>query len=158
MSKASFTIALGLVVVFFSLACQEKYPTNDNLEFLTVEGSSIQFIREKPEMPVNREYRDGLAIGVLTLQDNCFRVDEDGPVIIWPPRFTPHINDGVIEVHDEKGVLMARVGDTLEIGGGALKRDAGNCSGPTWVDTRRAEKLTPKTPSWPSPDDPPVNP
>lgn len=158
MSNTRVAVALALALVFLSLACQGKYPTTENLEFLTVEGSSIQFIREKPEIPVNRVYRAALGIGILTLQDNCFRLDEDGPVIIWPPGFTPHINDGVIEVHDAKGELMARVGYPLEIGGGILKRDAGNCSGPTWVDTRRAEKPTPKTPSWPSPDDPPVNP
>lgn len=170
MSKTSLTVILVLAVSILWVACQEKYSTLDDVSVLTVsgipiqfieltvEGASIQFIREKPPIPEGRVYRDGEAQGILTLQDNCFRLDQDGPVIIWPSRFIPHINDGVVEVHDAKGELMARVGDHLEIAGGALKRDTGNCSGPTWVDTRRAEKPTLKTPSWPSPDDPPINP
>ena len=161
MSKVKAALAVALVTSFLCLACQDEhstrneYPTMDDLTVLTVEGTPVQFIREKPEMPANRIYMDADGKGVLTLQDNCLRLNEDGPVIIWPHGFTPHSNNGIIEVHNAGGQTVTKVGELLEIGGGILQRDAGGCSGPIWFDTRvETEKAAPKTPSWPSPDEP----
>lgn len=156
MNNARVAVLLGSLAAFLCVACQEKYPTMDDLSVLTVEGTSVQFFREKPGTILNRVYMQALGQGVLTIQNNCLRLDEDGPVIIWPPGFIPNSNDGVIEVHDAMGQVVARVGEPLEIVGGYLQRDTGSCSGPTWADTRiLTEKATQKTPSWPSPDDPP---
>ena len=136
MSKAKVAVLLALFAAFLCVACQEKYPTMDDLSVLTVEGTSIQFFREKPGTILNRVYMDAEGQGVLTLQDNCLRLREDGPVIIWPPGLTPHINDGVIEVQNAKGQPVARVGDPITVWGGQLQKDTGDCQGPTWVDTR----------------------
>ena len=109
----------------------------DNLSTLGVEGTSIQFLREASAGKPNRGFMDGDNRGVLTLQDNCLRLGQDGPVVVWPPDFTPHINDGIVEVHDADGQVVARVGDLLELGGGGRPDiDTDDCSGPTFVDTR----------------------
>ncbi len=134
--------AVGLLALFATLvctACQERYPAMDDLEVLTVEGTSIQFYREKPGTTLNRVYMDALGKAVLTLQDNCLRLGEDGPVIIWPPGFTPHVNDGVIEIHDAVRQVVARTGAPIMVAGGQIKKDTGDCPGPTWATTRMTE-------------------
>ena len=78
---------LASLVAILCVACQERYPTMDDLDVLTVEGTPIQFFREKPGL--NGVYRDARGQGVLTLQDDCLRLKENGPVIIWPVGFTP---------------------------------------------------------------------
>ena len=140
-SKTRVTVALALAVVllsavlFLALDRQAMY-TSDDVDVLTVDGASFKFIREKPVINPNRGYMQALGTGVLTLQNDCFHLGEDGSVIIWPPRFTPHVNDGVVEVHNAKGQVVARVGDLLEIGGGGGPDiDTDDCSGPTFVDT-----------------------
>ena len=130
MGKLKLALLASLVAVL-CVACQEKFPTMDDLSVLTVEGTSIQFFREKPGL--NSEYLDALGQGVLTLQDNCLRLREDGPVIVWPAGFTPHNNNGVVEVHNALGQVVARVGEPIEIPGGVVEKDTGDCSGPTWV-------------------------
>ncbi len=138
MSKAGAVMARTLMVCFLCAACQNQSstPTVDYFSVMNVDGTSIQFIREPPVTKANREYLDGDSRGVLTLQDNCLRLGEDGPVIIWPPDFTPHIKGGVIEVQNAKGQVVARVGDPITVWGGQLQKDADDCPGPTWVDTR----------------------
>ena len=89
MSKTKVAVLLALFAAFLCVWCQEKYPTTDDLSILTVEGTSIQFFREKPGTILNRVYMDALGQGVLTLQDNCLRLKEDGPVIVWPPDLHP---------------------------------------------------------------------
>ena len=74
MYKAPAVVALGFVAGILFVACQERYPTMDDLSVLTVEATSIQFFREKPGL--DRVYRDALGQGVLTLQDNCLRLNQ----------------------------------------------------------------------------------
>ena len=124
---------LASLVAILCVACQERYPTMDDLDVLTVEGTSMQFLREKPSTGSNRVYMNALGQGVLTLQDNCLRLRPHGPVIIWPVGFTPHNNNGVVEVRNALGQVVAKVGEPIEIPGGQIKKDTGGCSGPTWV-------------------------
>ena len=86
MGKAKLAL-LAPLVAFLCVACQEKYPTMDDLSVLTVEATFIKFFREK--LGLNGVYMDALGQGVLTLQENCLRLGEDGPVIIWPPDLPP---------------------------------------------------------------------
>ena len=89
----------------------------EDLEVLTVEGSSVRFYREKPITNPDRGYRQALGGGVLTLQDGCLRLREDGPVIIWPPGFTPRASGEVIEVLNAEGQVVARTGAQVSFGG-----------------------------------------
>ena len=126
-------ILLASIVALLSVACQERFPAMDDLNVLTVEGTSIQFFQEKPGTSPNRVYMDALGQGVLTVQDECLRLGEDGPVIVWPVGFTPQMSNGVIEVRNALKRVVARVGEPIEIPGGQIKKDTGDCSGPTWV-------------------------
>ena len=112
----------------------------EDLEVLTVEGSSVRFYREKPITIPDRGYRQALGRGVLTLQDGCLRLREDGPVIIWPPGFTPRTSGEVIEVLNAEGQVVARTGAQVSFGGGQIDKDTGDCRGPTWVDTKMPRK------------------
>lgn len=138
MSKA---IVLPLILIsLVCVGCQERFPAMEDLEVLTVEGSSVRFYREKPITIPDRVYRQALGQGVLTLQDGCLRLKEDGPVIIWPPGFTPRARGEVIEVLNAEGQVVARTGAQVSFGGGGIDKDTGDCRGPTWVDTKMPRK------------------
>lgn len=130
--------SLTLMLCLLTVGCQSQSTTPTARDFakVLVEGTSIQFLREPPVTRPDRDYMDGDNRGVLTLQDNCLRLGEDGPVVIWPRDFTPFVNDSVVEVHDADGRVVARVGDPVTLWGGQVQRDAGDCQGPVWTDTR----------------------
>ena len=140
----------ALLVAFLFVACMEVTPAADDpsalgvkgirIEVITPEGTSIRFIREKPRAMENMSYRQADAYGVLTLKDGCLRLEqgqwEGDPVIIWPPNFTPRMNDGVLEIRNAMGQVVAKLGEPLSVGGAPEQMDAAGCSGPIWVDTQ----------------------
>ncbi len=87
----------------------------------------------------------------LELVDGCFRVNNgyDNYLIVWPYGFSLSADEnGVIQVIDNKGQPVARVGDKVRFGGGGGEMsggDSGNistyseqlpsirCSGPYWI-------------------------
>ena len=110
---------------------------------VAVSGSTLYFPRHQTRAGI-----DGMGIGLtlargegeLALGGDCLRIGgEDGRIIVWPPGFTPHIEDGVIEVRNGGGKTIARVGDYLVIGGSAGSENtvtSGPCSGGAyWVNT-----------------------
>ena len=113
-----------------------------NLPVVPLQGSSLLFPRQVPG-----HWRDDLSISTendLILEGDCLRVDDDKRhMIIWPPLFRPHMQDGVIEVRDGEGRTVARVGDRLHITGfgSELMRPhyADRCPGPYWTVGRIVE-------------------
>ena len=101
-----------------------------------LEGSSLIFPRQSPGL-----WKDDLSLsteGDLVHEDDCLRVnDADRHMIVWPPLFTPHMENGMVEVRDGNGLTVARVGDTLELTGfgSELMRPhyADRCPGPYWI-------------------------
>ena len=101
-----------------------------------LQGSSLIFARQTPGM-----WSDELSIsteGELIADGDCLRVDDDERhMIIWPPLFTPHMGNGLIEIRDGDGGTVARVGDRLEMTGfgSQLMRPhyADRCPGPYWT-------------------------
>ena len=107
---------------------------------LTIPGTNLWFPREKSARRQDRVFKAALFEGVIALPDNCLRLNgKDGAVIIWPPGFTPHLKDGVVEVRNGGGRTVARVGDTIRMGGGGGPKSSGPCSGGTFEDTRIIE-------------------
>ena len=108
-----------------------------------LEGSSLIFPRQSPGL-----WSDDLSIlteGVLVHEGDCLSVDDtERHMIIWPPLFTPHMRNGVVEVRDGDGVTVAIVGDSLEmIGfGSELMRPhyVYRCPGPYWIVGRITER------------------
>ena len=105
-------------------------------QVVPLEGSSLIFPRQSPGL-----WRDELSIsteGELVHEGDCLRVDDaERHMIVWPPLFTPHLSNGVVEVRDGDGLTVARVGDTLVLTGfgSELMRPhyADTCPGPYWI-------------------------
>jgi hypothetical protein len=89
-----------------------------------------------------------LAIGVLTLQDGCLRLDPvddatDSYLLVWPPDITPTIQGDTVKVIDSLLHLTYtwRIGDQLQLGGGELSSIPESlrsvqpkiCQGPYWI-------------------------
>ena len=101
-----------------------------------LEGSSLIFARQSPGV-----WRDDVAMateGELVHEGDCLRVDDaDRHMIVWPPIFTPHLSNGVVEVRDGDGQPVAMVGDSLEMTGFSSKlmrpHYVDTCPGPYWI-------------------------
>src|SRR4030042_3101780 len=61
---------------------------------------------------------DAQLIGKLELVDGYLKVD--GYCIIWLPGYFVHNNDGTIEVWDNEGNVVGRVGEDIYMGGGGI--------------------------------------
>ena len=97
-------------------------------------GSMLYFQRSKTPRG-SGETELALLMGELILDGDCLRVraDSDGEsyFVVWPPGFTPHIEDGVVHVRNGGGQLIARVGDRLRMGGGYSSAPSEHkCPGP----------------------------
>ena len=106
------------------------------LRIVPLEGSSLIFHRQLPGF-----WSDELSIstvGELVHEGDCLRLnDAERHMIIWPPLFTPHMLNGLVEIRDGDGMNVARVGDRLEMTGfgSELMRPhySDRCPGPYWT-------------------------
>lgn len=137
--------ALVLLVILSALTCRSD-SSPERLAVLTIPETDLWFPREEADHRRGRALKDALGEGVLTLAGRCLRLGgEDGAVIIWPPGFTPHLSDGVVEIRDGEGRVVARAGDTVQMAGGQGPEINGPCPGPTFYDAReiRQKKQSP---------------
>ena len=112
---------------------------------VSVPGSTLHFPRSRTRVDTGGGSGVALKVarieGELVLVGNCLRIDgEYSHIIVWPPGFTPHIEDGVVEVHNGGGKTIVRVGDYLVAGGGEVGQAQGYgssvpCAGIYWDDT-----------------------
>ena len=108
-----------------------------------LERSSLIFPRQSPGI-----WRDDLSIfteGELVHEGDCLRIDDaERHMVVWPPLFMPHLNNGVVEVRDGDGVTVATVGDSLKLTGfgSELMRPhyVDRCPGPYWIVGRVTER------------------
>lgn len=98
-------------------------------------GSTLYFQRSRTPRGAP-ETELALLIGELVLDGDCLRIGGDngeGYFVVWPPGFTPHIEDGVVHVRNGGGQIIARVGDRLRLGGGVARPSGEHkCPGPFW--------------------------
>ncbi len=109
----------------------ETYPGPD--------GQTIYFPRQAP----TNVYLTALMEGTLILDSNgCLRVEGargDAPLVLWRYGFTLRVEGDRIEVHNDKGQAVARVGEPVQMGGGSAPNpiDDGlpiaTCPGPYWT-------------------------
>jgi len=89
--------------------------------------------------------------GTLVEADGCLRIEDgyyaDGWLVLWPFGSDFRVGDDRIEVINEDGKLVARVGEWMRAGGGAVENTSGmagldemipgmpidGCNGPYWV-------------------------
>ncbi len=112
------------------------------------DGQTIYF----PKQPPAAAYMDALIEAELYLDDDgCLRLDPENPdegfLVLWHHDFSLRISDGAIEVLNGGGLSVARVGERVRFGGGAMQSTDSQsgldnaipgmpieaCPGPYWV-------------------------
>ena len=101
---------------------------------LRLSDPDVLFLRKEtvmgfPSLP------DAAGFGELILDGQCFRLGES-TTIVWPAGFTPHIDQGVVQVRNGAGRVIATVGDEIAAGGGYGSLDGGACSGEVFAANR----------------------
>jgi len=103
-------------------------------------------------------YLQALATGQLALANGCLRlnvIDEISILLIWQPSFSARTEQGITQVVDNTGQVVASVGDYVEMSGGFSDDPTGiglkeplpkDCPGPYWLigdEIRKIEKPYP---------------
>ena len=93
-------------------------------------------------------FMEALLEGTLVLQDGCLRVRDDdgdeGYLIIWQVDYYVNSNAGTVEILDQNGQVVARVGEVIRMGGGEVQMTEelrqqlreplpDQCPGPYWL-------------------------
>ena len=116
-------------------------PTSEATE-LRLSDPDVVFFRERTMISRYRALTTAAGVGELILDGQCLRL-KDGtneshwPTIVWPAGFTPHVHQGVVQIRNGAGRVIAEVGNEIAGGGGYSNRGSGECSGPVW----RANKM-----------------
>ena len=105
----------------------------DEREIVPVADSDIYFRRQKTEevgFTLLPDTADGYGpvSEPLVLEDNCILVaypDGEKYVPVWPAGFTPHLEDGLLEVRNGGGRTIARIGERLRIRGSIVQEYIG---------------------------------
>lgn len=111
-------------------------PGNEATE-LRLSDPDVVFFRERTVVARNQPLMTAAGVGELILDGQCLRLKNSPtrarwPTIIWPAGFTPHAHQGVVEIRNGAGRVVAQVGDQIAGGGGFFDRGRGDCSGPVW--------------------------
>ena len=116
-------------------------PTSEATE-LRLSDPDVVFLRAKTAIARHQTLLQASGVGELVLDENCLRLKNrptrsHWPTIIWPAGFTPHVHQGVVQIRNGAGRVIAEVGNEIAGGGGYFDRSSGECSGPVW----RANKM-----------------
>lgn len=105
-------------------------PQNEATQ-LRLSDPDVLFLRRKTVMAVERTFPTAAGVGELVLDGPCLRLKAEYSIstIIWPAGFTPHVEDGVVQVRNGAGRTIARVGDEIAGGGGYYNSGHGECPG-----------------------------
>ena len=96
-------------------------PLGDDLPFEVNPVDSIYF----PQLKIrSSSFMEALLIGTLEVEKSCLLVkqeeDDQRMVIVWQTDYFLNDNEGKIEMLDRDGNVVARVGETLYLGGGEI--------------------------------------
>jgi hypothetical protein len=127
-------------------------PLGDDIPFAVTPVPTIHFPQLKMR---SASLMTALLVGKLIVKDGCLRVstseDDRGHLIIWQPDYFLNSNEGVIEILNRKGEVVARVGEEIRMGGGEVPLTADlerqlreplpeQCEGPYWLMGQLAPK------------------
>jgi|LGVE01.1.fsa_nt_gb hypothetical protein len=135
-------IGIGIIVSILVTGCVEKPSQN---------GGSDNTSSSAPFFPVQNDpnpncYMTALLVGELVIEDCCLRVGDD--LLVWPHGFSLSIECEVIQVIDDTGQPIARVGEKVKVSGGEVgtselpggylselsaKLPSDRCPGPYWI-------------------------
>ena len=105
-------------------------PNNEPTE-LRLSDPEVLLPRQTTTIGSVRELLTAAGFGELALNGHCLGL-KDGETIIWPAGFTPHVDQGVVQVRNGAGRTIARVGDRIAGGGGYSSSGYGDCPGGTF--------------------------
>ena len=94
-------------------------PLGDDIPFAVTPDPTVHF----PQLRTRGEaHMEALLQGELAVTEGCLRVSGSGGshLVIWQPDFFVNNNEGVIEILDRNGEVVARVGEEIRIGGGQV--------------------------------------
>ena len=151
--RADLTAAgleLPPAVVVVPIAADEPPPdTNQGVLFeaSTADGRIIYLPKQPPTAVSMAALLEGELIevnGCLRASDNDYK---DGFLVLWPYDADIRVGEDKIEVLNSAGLVVARAGERLRLGGGAMESSASmgrydelipglsqaNCPGPYWV-------------------------
>ena len=103
------------------------FDPDNEATLLQLSDPDVLFPRQKTVMLAERVFWTAAGFGELVLDEGCLKLDEHP--IIWPAGFTPHVEDGVVEVRNGAGRTVARVGDEIAGGGGYYQGGSLGCRG-----------------------------
>lgn len=108
-------------------------PRNEDTE-LRLTNPDVLFLRKKTAMGFP-SLMEAAGVGEVVLDGQCLRLDSS-TTIVWPAGFTPHVHQGVVQVRNGAGTVIATVGDEIAAGGGYGRIDGGACSGEVFAPNR----------------------
>ncbi len=107
------------------------YDPDDEPTALRLSDPEVFFPRRRTGRPTRGLFREALGIGELVLDGPCLRLGA-GTTIVWPAGFEPHVEQGVVQVRNWAGRVIAKVGDRIAGGGGFSSAGYGDCPGKTF--------------------------
>ena len=105
-------------------------PNNEPTE-LRLSDPDVFLPRQTTTIASVRELLTAAGFGELALNGHCLGL-KDGDTIIWPAGFTPHVDQGVVQIRNGAGRTIAKVGDRIAGGGGFSSSGYGDCPGGTF--------------------------
>lgn len=103
------------------------FDPNNEPTVLRLSDPEVFFPRQKTKISVVRALLAAAGVGELVIDGKCIHMD-DHPVI-WPAGFTPHVEDGVVQVRNGAGLVIAQVGNRIGGGGGYSSSGYADCPG-----------------------------
>ena len=91
-------------------------PNNEPTE-LRLSDPEVLLPRQTTTIASVRELLTAAGFGELALNGHCLGLKDDD-TIIWPAGFTPHVDQGVVQIRNGAGQTIAQVGDRIAGGGG----------------------------------------
>ena len=107
------------------------FDPDDEPTTLRLPDPEVFFPRRRTGRPTRGLFRHALGTGELVLNGPCLQLGA-GTTIVWPAGFEPHVKDGVVQVRNWAGQVIAQVGDRIAGGGGFSSSGYGDCPGNTF--------------------------
>ena len=116
---------------------------------ISIPGSTLFFPRRK-SIKGPRIAHTLAGTGEVVLAGDCLRLghggDREGTPIEWPAGFAPYIEGGEVEIRNGAGRTIARVGDSIEVGGQRGRHEDNpygtKCPGGLWHVESEIKNLT----------------
>jgi hypothetical protein len=120
-------------------------PLGDNIPFAVTPALGIHLPQLRTR---SATFMEALLQGKLVVWKGCLRIiggcGERGHLVIWQPDYFLNNREGVVEILDRNGEVVAHVGEEIRMGGGevvlteALRRQLreplpDGCQGPYWL-------------------------